>query len=70
MPAEEQPTISSWQQFPSREKTFLITLFKDLIPEDYFNNFNEQSLLNLYVVTKNLMDECNTAIVIHGENPN
>ena len=47
--------------------SFLLNLFKDLIPEQFYENFNEQSLNNLYAVTKNLMDECNSAVVIHGQ---
>ena len=69
MPVPE-PEINNWHQFPLREKTFLLSLFKDIIPEESYNNFNKESLRNLYIVTKNIMDENNTTIVIHGDNSN
>ena len=69
MPVPE-PEINNWSQFPSREKSFLLTLFGNIIPEDSYNNFNKESLRNLYIVTKNLMDANNSTVVIHGSNSN
>ena len=69
MPVPE-PEINNWSQFPSREKLFLLTLFENIIPEDSYNKFNKESLRNLYIVTKNLMDANNSTVVIHGSNSN
>ena len=69
MPAPE-PEINNWSQFPSREKLFLLTLFENIIPENSYNNFNKESLQNLYIVTKNLLDANNSAVVIHGSKSN
>ena len=69
MPVPE-PEINNWSQFPSREKLFLLTLFENIIPENSYNNFNKESLQNLYIVTKNLLDANNSAVVIHGSKSN
>ena len=69
MPVPE-PEINNWSQFPSREKLFLLTLFENIIPEDSYNKFNKESLRNLYIATKNLMDANNSTVVIHGSNSN
>ena len=69
MPVPE-PEINNWSQFPSREKLFLLTLFENIIPENSYNNFNKESLQNLYIATKNLLDANNSAVVIHGSKSN